>query len=248
MKLLISFAVLLALTNALPSQSQSAKNIKNVFEKLIIQQFQGTGNKFQSTGDKMCTTCQKLVSSFDQVMSNSKFQTDITNVFDLACKKITDQKMAQTCDTLIDKGLPMVMKLATTFFNPSLVCEKMFKICPSATTDLKTTDPTLQNIIDKYINDLTCAACACGFGFIQQAFWNQDFGSFVIEEIQPACDGIADAEKQQKCKDTVQNFVGIIFNALNKYVTPEFLCETNRIPVNCPTTGNSFVKLFKQKN
>jgi len=203
---------------------------KNILESTGLHNFESTGlhkNMFESTG--LCTLCQKMVTGFDQIMTNQKVQADLSKLLDMACKQIKDQKMAQTCNTVVDKGMPTLMTMATMFFNPNFVCQKMFKTCPATTPELKNRDPKLQQIIDNYEEDLVCATCATVFGFIQQGFFNNDFANFCIQNIQPACDGIVNAEKQQKCKDTVQKFVGFIFSALNKYVTPQFLCE-GRIP------------------
>jgi len=191
--------------------------------------------------DRLCPLCQKLVTALDSFLGDVKVQSKLSAALAKVCDKITDTNKQQSCTNFITKDFPMVLEILKSLLTPTTVCSKLFKFCPNpSTTDLATSG---NPFVPKVVDDLKCAACFSGFGFIEQAFLNQDFSNFCIEEIQPACDSISDPEKLQKCYDTVTKVVGDIFSGLNNYLNPQKLCMGGKIPnTGCP---QSFLAKFK---
>jgi len=249
--IIVALSVIVAVTTALPQQGYGAEKMFETFSSLfqaenLHQILTVVGGDYKS--DKLCSMCEKSVSTLDSFLSDANVQTKLSSALAVGCNKITDQNKQQSCTKLITKDFPMLLETITKLINPTTICVKMFKTCPNPSPS-KTDLANYGNpFVPKVIDDLECAACFAGFGFIEQAFLNNDFASFCTEQIQPVCDFLTDAEKHQKCLDTVTKVVGEIFQSLRKHADPRSLCiGTAADPAKIPNTGCP-VKSYYMKN
>lgn len=245
--IIVALSAFLAVATAIPPQKTN--EVEKIFDTLTnIFQTEDLHQILTDIGDdksdRLCPLCQKFVTALDSFLGDVKVQTKLSAAVAKVCDKISDENKKQACTNLITKDFPMVLEIVKSLLNPTTVCVKLFKMCPSpsSNTDL---DSSSNPFIQPFEQTLECAACFTAFGFVRQAFLNPDFGKFCVDEIQPVCDGLSDPEKHQKCLDTVTKLVGQIFKALNTYLDPFHMCQTvipGKTPDGCPT---AFLNKFK---
>jgi len=226
--IIVALSAFLAVATAiLPQKTNEVEKIfdtlTNIFQTEDLLQILNVIGDDKS--DRLCPLCQKFVTVLDSLLGDVKVQTKLSAAVAKVCDKISDENKKQACTNLITKDFPMVLEILKSLLNPTTVCVKLFKMCPSpsSNTDLASSS---NPFIPQFEADLECAACFTGFGFVKQAFLNNDFQVFCSDEIQPVCDSLSDPEKHQKCLDTVVKVVSGIFNALNTYLNPSHMCQT----------------------
>jgi hypothetical protein len=243
MKIIIAtLSIILAVTTAITPQKRDQADkifdtLSNVFQPENLHQILNVIGNDKS--DRFCSLCQTLVSTLDSFLGDVNVQTKLSAAMAAVCDKIPDQNKQQKCTNMITKDFPMVLDMIKSIIDPNMMCVNLFKTCPAPSNN--TGLPSYDNanpFIPKVVDDLKCAACFSGIGFIQFAFLNNDFAQFCAEEIQPVCDFLSDPERHQKCLDTVLKVVGDIFQVLNNYINPKTLCiGSHQIPNDgCPAT------------
>jgi hypothetical protein len=226
MKQFMVIFVLVAAASSLPQP--------NLFD---FSQILNGQQKFENA--KGCQVCETLVSFIDAFLNDTKVETALANELASLCARITNQKEQQICTKLVSKGVPALMHMLPNIMDSSLVCGNMFKLCPYTPPA-----PSKNPFANASIDDMECAACFTGFGFVKQAFLNSDFASYCITGIQQMCANIGDAERKQKCLDTVSKMVNKVFQGLTDIVNPKTLCTT-KINAKCPSMpAQNLAKLF----
>jgi len=161
--------------------------------------------------DIECESCEEVISVIEQWLENSDNQQTVVEAVEIVCTYMPDWE--QTCDAIVEAGVPEVITWIETYENETVVCGQL-GLC-SAKVPVKVPPKAPQD---------QCSTCTTIIGFIES--WVEQNSSITqIEAYLDAFCALLPDNYQTMCEQIIQTELPAIIAYIEADEDPDTICQ-----------------------
>ncbi|UJR26421.1 hypothetical protein I4U23_007753 [Adineta vaga] len=178
-----------------------------------------------SINSAQCSLCKYVVSYVDAVIQNNKSEAAIEAALEKVCG-ILPPAIKTGCVTFVDTYGPLLAQLIAKYGTPDLVCNAL-KMCHNGTEEMTPLLSGLTQMLKKKqpaVNSLECSLCKYVVGYIDTIIQNNKSEAAIEAALEKVCT-ILPAALKGKCDQFVVTYGPVLVQLIQKYGTPELVCN-----------------------
>ncbi|CAF3953583.1 unnamed protein product, partial [Rotaria sp. Silwood1] len=190
----------------------------------ILQMFEIKESTIQSA---QCPICKYVVSYIDNIIQNNKSEAAIVAALEKVCT-ILPGPIKDKCDQFVVTYGPLLVKLIETYGTPEAVCNAL-KLCHNGTQEVSPADIIQKlNTQESTIKSPQCSLCKYVVAYIDNIIQNNKSEAAIEAALKKVCT-ILPGPIKDKCDQFVVTYGPVLVQLIEKYGTPEGVCNALKL-------------------
>ncbi|CAF3317643.1 unnamed protein product, partial [Rotaria sp. Silwood2] len=202
----------------------------------LIQKLETLGSSIKNA---QCSLCKYVISYIDNVIQNNKSEAAIEAALEKVCT-ILPGPIKDKCDQFVVTYGPYLFKLIETYGTPEAVCDAL-KLCHNGTNSLQPVPNSfyqslennkqtvkISSELSSVINSLECSLCKYVVGYIDTIIQNNKSEAAIEAALEKVC-GVLPGPIKDKCVEFVDTYGPILVQLIEKYGTPDQVCNALKL-------------------
>jgi hypothetical protein len=192
-----------------------------------------------------CLFCKYIIGYIDTAIGTNRSAAAIEAVLEKVCN-IVPASLKKNCTSFVQKYGPIIAFLLARNATPVEVCN-FIKLCNNGTQAVTPSGTnSIFNIEGLSIKSAECALCKYVISYIDAVIQNNKSEAAIEAALEKVC-GILPGPIKDKCDQFVQTYGPVLVQLIEKYGTPEQVCDALQLCHNGTQeiTPNGLVQLLK---